>query len=444
MASYRTSLWLVCSLLLLTAAAPVHADAPKRAVPDYTGRPETTSTDKTLLWVPRLVLSPLYLVSEYVVRRPLGFLVTEAERANVPQFLYDFFYFGSDHSAALLPIAFLDFGFYPSVGLYFFWKDAPRSHDLLQARASTWGASWLSGSINQRLRIASDVDLTLEVTGMRRPENRFYGIGANSRAADASRYGASRYQLSAQFDVKLAELSQLSIGGGYRRVHFHKGQPFAGDPTLDERIAREQFSAPSGYRDGYGVLFNRVALVLDSRSARSSGVRLEAELEQLTQVTPQFGASFVQYGATAGAFWDVAGSGRVLSLSLAASFVDPLRRGDEVPFTELAALGGDERMRGFPPGRLYGRSSAAATLRYRWPIWVWLDGSVQLAAGNVFDAHLSDFSPRLLRLSGAIGFESVGKPDSSFEILLGAGTETFAQGAQISSLRVIVGTNHGF
>jgi hypothetical protein len=133
-----------------------------------------------------------------------------------------------------------------------------------------------------------------------------------------------------------------------------------------------------------------------------------------------------------------------VSLSVALSFVDPLTPGAPVPFTELAAIGGGELMRGFTPGRLLGRSAAVATLRYRWPIWVWLDGSIQIATGNVFDAHLSNFDLALLRLSGAIGIESVGSPDSSLELLIGAGTETFRHGTQVTSLRVILGSNHGF
>jgi hypothetical protein len=101
-------------------------------------------------------------------------------------------------------------------------------------------------------------------------------------------------------------------------------------------------------------------------------------------------------------------------------------------------------MRGFPPGRLYGRSAAVATLRYRWPVWVWLDGSIQVACGNVFDKHLENFSPERLRLSAALGVESVGSPDSSLELLIGIGSETFQHGTQITSLRVAFGTNHGF
>ena len=42
----------------------------------------------------------------------------EMEKAEVPAALYDFFAFGPDHKAGFVPIAFVDFGFYPSVGVY--------------------------------------------------------------------------------------------------------------------------------------------------------------------------------------------------------------------------------------------------------------------------------------------------------------------------------------
>src|SRR5213075_2789815 len=107
------------------------------------------------------------------------------------------------------------------------------------------------------------------------------------------------------------------------------------------------------------------------------------------------------YGATAGVFYDVGGSGRVFSLSASTELADPLGS-HQVPFTELAALGGANKMPGFREGRLLGRSSAVATLRYSWPIWMWLDGSMQAAVGNVFGEHLDRASLERSRFSGAI------------------------------------------
>ena len=440
----------VCALLVaLSLPGLSRADAgevspEKRALPDYDGREASTSTGEVLLWVPRILLSPLYLVSEFVVRRPLGYLVSAAERAKLPEFLYDLFLFGPNHQAGILPVAFVDFGFYPSYGLFFFWNDFVPHQDLV-VRGSMWDAHWLAGTISDRIHLDALTDLTLSASGIRRPDYQFYGLGSDSLHADRSRYGGTRYEGNAALELKLAGLSRLTASVGARRVHFHHGD-FSRDPTIEEAVAAGRYQLPPGWDQGYAMLTNQLSLAIDTRKARpapGSGLRVEARLEQLTSLSPSSTPTILRYGGTIGGFWDLGQNGRVMSLSLATHFADPLRPAD-IPFTELVALGGSESMRGFPLGRLYGRSAAVMTLRYRWPIWIWLDGSIQLALGNVFDAHLGNFSAQRLRFSGSIGIESVGSPDSSLEILLGMGSETFEHGGEITSLRVVVGNNRGF
>ena len=132
-----------------------------------------------------------------------------------------------------------------------------------------------------------------------------------------------------------------------------------------------------------------------------------------------------------------------MSLSVQTLFSDPIGT-RAVPFTELVSLGGDDApMPGFWVGRLIDRSAAVATLRYRWPIGPWLDGSMQAAVGNVFGEHLDDFQTRLLRFSGALGLESDSSPDSNFQFLIGFGTETFDHGGQVDSFRLAFGTSRG-
>jgi hypothetical protein len=101
-------------------------------------------------------------------------------------------------------------------------------------------------------------------------------------------------------------------------------------------------------------------------------------------------------------------------------------------------------MRGYLYGRLVDRSAAIATLKYRWPIWNWLDGAAQFAMGNVFGPQLGDFKTKLLRLTAAIGIETPGTADHTFEFLAGFGTETIEQGFEPTSFRLLFGTNRGF
>ena len=122
---------------------------------------------------------------------------------------------------------------------------------------------------------------------------------------------------------------------------------------------------------------------------------------------------------------------------------DPLGRAART-VTELVKLGGPGMMPGFRAGRLADRSAAVATLRYAWPIWIWLNGSLQVATGNVFGARFEGFRAERNRLSAAIGIESIGSRDSIFQALVGFGTETFESGAEIDSLRVVLGARRGF
>jgi hypothetical protein len=454
----RGWVWCLCALTFSFALAPfAYADVDdtasataaarpvQREVPDYDGRKDGTTAGEVLVWVPRIALSPLYLVSEFVLRRPLGFLITQAERANLPEVLYGLFTFGPDHKAGVLPIAFVDFGFNPSVGLYFFWNDAfVDGHDL-RLRGSTWGSDWLAGSLTDRFHLGGDRTFELTASAVHRPDYVFYGVGPDTLESDVSRYGSTRLELASKLDLGFWRASRFSFGVGVRSVSFHPGH-YRNDPTLEQQAANGAFEIPDGYERGYTLIYNRMSVAVDSRLPRpapGSGVRLEGSVEQLSDVRFDPGSAFVRYGGGLGGFYDLTDHGRVVSLSIVVSFADPL--GDRaIPFTELSTIGGEASMRGFVPGRLYDRSAALATLRYRWPIWIMLDGSIQVAVGNVFGEHLSGFSASRLRFSSAIGIESVGSPDSSLELLVGIGSETFEAGAEITSIRIALGTNHGF
>lgn len=438
---------LALGLLLCVGQFPSPASASeKRKLPDYDGRGgKPTTPGDVLLWVPRVALFPLYVTSEFVVRRPLGFLISSAERAKLPALLYDFFAFGPDHSAGIVPVAFLDFGFQPSVGIYSFWDDAGFKGHALRLHASTGGKDWLAGSLTERFALGKTQHLTLNAAAIRRPDYAFYGIGPSSEEDDLSRYGADRVEARMVVDSQLFGLSRIEGGFGYRSMDFAPGN-FGDAPNLEERDAEGLFPLPAGYERGYRAGFSRLKLSLDTRGVDAtsrSGARLELEAEQgsdLRRATqPQ---SWLRYSAAVGGFLDLGDSGRVLSLSVSTQFADPLGSGP-VPFTELPTLGGPGLMPGFRDGRLRDRSATAATLRYAWPIWMWLDGSLQAAVGNVFGRRLAGFDPSLLRFSAAVGIESHGSADSILQLLFGVGSETFESGGRVDSLRLTVGARGG-
>jgi hypothetical protein len=431
-------------LAVILAPTDASAETPKRALPDYEGRPPPApSVGDDLLWIPRVIFSPVYFVSEFLIRRPLGALISWAERANVPASLYDFFAFGPDHKIGFAPLVFVDFGFKPSVGIYAFWDDAFFKGNDLRLHASTFGADYLAGSLTERIRLPHSRSLTFAFAGVTRPDHVYYGLGPSTLQSDQSRYGEDQFDGSATFDVPLWRSSHVETSLGLRNATFRDGH-YGNDPTVTHQVADGVFPLPPGFASGYTAEISRVVVALDSRRrypASGSGVRLEARglLGNELSSTPASGWTRVDAGAAA--YVDVDGHRRVVSLAVEGSFVDPLGPA-AVPFTELATLGGDHApMPGFFPGRLIDRSAAVAALRYRWPIGPFLNGSMEAAVGNVFGVHLEDFDPGLLRLSAALGIESDASPDSDIHILIGFGTETFDHGGQIDSFRLAFGTS---
>ncbi len=421
--------------------------SPKRTPPDYDGRgePPTTAAD-VALWIPRALLSPLYLVSEFVVRRPLGWLIATAEREQWPSAIRNFFLFGPEKKAGIVPTAFLDFGLRASVGIYAFWDDLFIRGNHLRLHATTLGLDWLQGAIADKVPLGNNATVDFRVDGTHRPDNVFHGLGPSSLQDERTRFGIDRVQAHPVFEMQWWRGSRILTETGIKSVDFREDR-CCHDPSLSLALREGRFggAAPPGYERGYTSVYQRGEVTLDTREERpaaQSGVRVEIEVEHGSNVR-RTNDSWLRYGGTIGGLLDVKNN-RTVGLSVTTLFVDPVSQGAEIPFTEQIVLGGNGPMRGYLYGRMIDRSAAIATLKYKWPIWVFLDGTIQFATGNVFGPQLEDFSTRLLRLSGAMGVESIGSPDHTFELLAGFGTETFEHGAEVNSFRLLFGTNRGF
>jgi hypothetical protein len=431
----RTTLFHVLAVLALVAGRG--AADPKRAVPDYDGRGNPDAHTSSALWIPRVVLAPAYAVHEYVVRRPLGALVTTAERDRWPSRISDLLSFGPDHTMIAYPTALYDFGALPSVGATFSARDLVLDGNTLTLHGATWGAKWLSFYVDDRYG-STETKLAF----VRRQDMLFVGIGPDVTSATRSRYGVQRFEASETLTQRLTAHTTFAVTPGLRDTEIRDGT-CCGDPSLYTRIAAGELMAPPGLDAAHATVYTRAALQLDTREPRPApggGVYIGAYGEP--HVDTSTGQSWVRYGGAAGVAVDLDGRQRVLRVLAMAELVDPLNSG-EIPFYELAQLGGDNTMSGFLPGWMNGRSAATAELSYTWPVWVWLDGQARFAVGNAFDEHFADFAPKKLRMSADIGVTSIGDRDHGFELLFGVGSETFEQGARITSFRVAIGTRQG-
>jgi hypothetical protein len=427
---------------------------PKRAVPSYDGREaEAAPVADHLLDVARFILAPPYIVEEYGVRRPLAVAVPAAEKIDLPTRVYDFFLFGPDHKAGIVPIGFVEFDFKPSVGFYAFWDDAGFNGNNLSLHVEAWPDDWFGTTATWRVNSGDHRTFQLRIAEIHRPDRLFYGVGPTTLESSESRYGIQRFETDVSYEWRLWRNSRIAATAGLRQVNTVNGH-YDDDPGIVGAAASGLYPLPAGFGSTYGGEYDRVIVAVDTRVPAprpGSGVRLELAGEQGTDVESAPMSGWLRYGVTAAGYLDLNGRKRVLSLAMTAQFADPLGA-EPMPFTELVYLGGDHPMRGFYTGRLLGRSAAAATASYTWPIGPWFDGDLQVALGNVFNPHLDDLSARLLRFSAAFGVSVgglqktgvLGAQDAPLEFLIGIGSETFEQGGQIDSVRVMAGVPVGF
>ncbi len=429
-------------------APPVATITAKRPVPDYDGRgDEPTTTGDVLLWVPRILVLPIYLATEYLIRRPFGAILTAIEANRIVQRTLFFITFGGNKNIGLVPTFFVDFGVLPSVGGYFFWDDALFKHNHVRVHAGTWGPDWLSLSVADRIDVGDRSTMSLRGSWSKRADYPFFGLGPDSKQENESRYRATMLDVGPAYDLRVTPHVSFAAAVGVRDTSFAEGS-CCGDPTVQERVRAGQLTLPPRFLDGYTLGYQSASVAFDTRNPRpasQSGVRVVLDGQPAFDFSRKPGNSWVRYGATAGGFWDVTGKARVLSLTFASMFVDPLSgSGSDIPFNEQVSLGGTNFMRGFLPGRMIDRSAAVATVAYQWPIWVFLDGTMHVATGNVFGAGLQGLEPGKLRLSSGIGLRTNSSPDHQFEILAGFGTDTFDNGAKVNSFRLAFGATRGF
>ncbi len=426
--------------------APPGPPSPPRELPEYDGRPPPgTTAGEAFLWVPRVVLFPVHVVTEYVLRRPLGALTVAAERGKWIEALTDVFTWGPNNNIGIVPTALLDFGFRTSVGVYAFYDDFLVKDNALRVHAAFGGTDWLRLTVADRIPIAKNTTLKIRGEASRRPDFFFYGIGPTSRRVDRARYGADWIDGSVTLHSVVRRGVTVDTFMGIKTARFYD-EHCCSDLSVRERAASPSYPLPPTYDAGYTGFRSGGKVAFDTRRPRpepGGGVRVEASGSFGADLRDPQASAWIKYGGALGGFVDLTGHNHVLSLQLTALFVDPLRDAP-VPFVELVSLGGNNPMAGFREGRLLGRSAAVATVEYRYPIWAFLDGDAQFAVGNVFNEHLDGLEPKNLRLSFDFGVRAVGDRDHSFSLLVGAGSETFGQGTRLNEVRLLIGGTSGF
>ncbi|MBO6937108.1 MAG: hypothetical protein JJ863_19205 [Deltaproteobacteria bacterium] len=418
---------------------------PERAVPNYDGRePAPPSAGRRLLWIPRILLFPLWVVTEFVLRRPLSALTRWAEEraANTPSEKSPLRFLVFDEGRVqLIPTLLIDFGNQPSVGFYIRWNEAGHPNHQLRFHFAFWGPDWVKGRVTTRWEPPDgNMRAELRLSAQRRADGRFAGLGSEARPDRGARYDWREMHALASFEVEPWRQSFFMVGAGVLDERF--GNDGFCCPTIEERVAEGVYGQlPPAYLDGFTAFHVDTDLHLDTRKDRgegSSGVSLRLHGRYAVDLQAPDARRWLRFGGTLGAHWDASGHAHILSLLVGVQGAHAIE--GQVPFTQQVELSGRGAMRGFRPGALMGSTGATLTLIYQWPIWGdWLDARAHVSFGNVYDGRFEQFALDRQRMSFGIGIGAVDELDHYLDFTLAWGTETFEQGFQVQSFRLALG-----
>lgn len=453
----------------------------RRDVPDYDGR-EGEWSPSPAVWPARVVLFPLFVVTELGLRQPIGAATRGIDRYNVATRLREAFTF-RDHTIGFFPTVSIANGMQPGFGISAFANRLFVDWHSVKASFVTDFKRNILTSVLNRFSLSDTTDVNLLTAYQRRNDLVFYGVGTDTTGTENNdRTRFERRKPFAELEVAMGAgrgASANATSGGISSGDFatqdamadalsHVGGRFGievsdnnfactsrrpdicGDDsiegTADDRFTLGKDGEAAYFSSGYALMRLKALVSFDTRAASrptSTGIRLD--------VFGRFGqglgdraqdVTFFRYGGELGGFIDLTGHRRrVLAARLYVELVEHARNKD-VPFAELILLGGPEVMRGFLRGRFQGESAAVGSLEYRWPVWSFLDANLFYEMGNVFDRHLANFDVKKLRGSYGISLRTNTSRDASFQILIATGTKTWS--AEPQEFRFMAGTNVGF
>ncbi|MFK8001086.1 MAG: hypothetical protein AB8H86_15930 [Polyangiales bacterium] len=405
----------------------------RRAVPNYDGREPEGEGARGALWLPRLLLAPVYFVTEYVLRRPLRYLFSLGESSSKDPLR--FFVFG-DGRLAIVPTFLADFGNQPSAGIYVRWNEAGHENHRMRLHFATWGKHWLKGRLTSRWE-NDNLRGELRVSALRRPDGLFSGLGGSARPGlRTARYQFRRLEALASFEARPWRESVIEARLALRELRF-SNDAFRGPTVADFVNEGELDSNPAGF-EGYFISETQVSFDLNSRqrTGNTSGFELRVAGGYAFDVQTPSERQWLSYAVNAAGHIDI-GHRRVLSLSATVQGTEAVA--GEVPFTELPQVGGSEALPGFRRDTLRGQSTATLVARYSWPIWVWLNATLHVGVGNAYDGRFENMTMGNQRMGFGLGFSAVNNIDHIVNFILAWGTDTFDRGASVDSFRLTVG-----
>jgi len=319
---------------------------------------------------------------------------------QIPDHIHEWF-FNDAGTFGIYPTAFVESQLGWNVGLHLVDTDLSGHGDKLSLAAS-YGGEFQQAYVAKydTGQMLGPLELKARASYQAWNKSNFFGIGNGElqplQYGMYDPYGAAP-AVHTRFgqDVELGELDAslklggpfvLSASGAYERRTFNT-HPIVNEYTRIEEVY--DTSKLIGFTTGANNFYGELALTLDdrhyadryvSKASPSSGwyATVFGGAQQGVAEDP---SHYLRYGADIHTYLDLFGGDRVLAIH---GYVEGVTADlDEIPFSDLVRLGGNELLRGFETERFRDRTGGMVSFEYSWPIQLGLGAYVFADLGEV-------------------------------------------------------------
>ena len=272
------------------------------------------------------------------------------------------------------------------------------------ARGTLAGAQLYDGELQvNRVRRSKDTFVNVYAKYERSPNMDYYGLGANSREEDRSRYQLNTASIEGRAGYRFTRALNAGVDLGYGRAH--TGTTTDEDvPSIETKF--DATTAPGLFDDttfsswGAFAAYDVRDLVRGPRSGGFYGIEFKRYLDMDAGTY-----SHRQLGLEGQQFFPYLNHQRVVALFVKVRFAYTGRDDRVVPFYLLPQLGGNFELRGFNHYRFSDSNAFMAALEHRWYAFSGLEMAVFVDAGKtVSEKGQVHFSG--LNYSGGIGLRA--------------------------------------
>lgn len=226
------------------------------------------------------------------------------------------------------------------------------------------------------------------------PQEKFYGIGADTKRSEVLGYDREFSIAAAGIEIPLAKSWNLFGLAHYQHNNIYKN---SGDdyPSLQTVYSD---TALAGLDTRVKIAQYQMGLAIDTRN-RPGNPTSGSEVVFSGSYFHDVGGDDFNFWKAQGEFRQYLhlGHNRVLSLRLALEISEPVGNG-RIPFYYLSELGEVETIRGYNRGRFRDEDMALASLEYAIPLWYRIDSFLFMDAGQIAKDMEKDFSWKQVQL----------------------------------------------